>query len=370
MELISKNNTEQQQTAGNNSNQIIISGNLNVGITESQARDICKAECAIALQNWSFQAGVLAEKRIQKLEDKMLPKILSYDEKLSIFGEPGFQILIRKAQIAAASSERESDYEMLADLLLHRAEQQENRERRLGISKAIEIVDQIDDLALIALSIVYAVSKYTPVSSNIHEGLGALNKLYGKILNKCKLPTDYAWMEHLDLLAAIRLSPSGIHSFKKLEEYIPERLNYYFEEGLQVDSDDYNHVLEKFESLNIPLSCLERHPLRDGYVRLNVPKDIDNIVFIMKTQQGEIKIPLSEKQKDAFRLANKIAFKTDSNNSEMKKAFWNIWDKYQNLKDIRLWWDKLEKHFSITPVGVALANAYIRGKEPSIPCIY
>ena len=140
MELISKNNTEQQQTAGNNSNQIIISGNLNVG----------KAECAIALQNWSFQAGVLAEKRIQKLEDKMLPKILSYDEKLSIFGEPGFQILIRKAQIAAASSERESDYEMLADLLLHRAEQHENRERRLGISKAIEIVDQIDDLALIA----------------------------------------------------------------------------------------------------------------------------------------------------------------------------------------------------------------------------
>lgn len=75
MGLISKNNTEQQQTAGNNSNQIIISGNLNVGITESQARDICKAECAIALQNWSFQAGVLAEKRIQKLEDKMLPNL-------------------------------------------------------------------------------------------------------------------------------------------------------------------------------------------------------------------------------------------------------------------------------------------------------
>lgn len=68
-------------------------------------------------------------------------------------------------------------------------------------------------------------------------------------------------------------------------------------------------------------------------------------------------MPLSEKQKDAFRLANKIAFKTDSNNSEMKKAFWYIWDKYQNLKDIRLWWDKLENHFSITPVGVALANA-------------
>lgn len=113
----------------------------------------------------------------------------------------------------------------------------------------------------------YAVSKYTPVSSNIHEGLGVLNKLYGKILNKCKLPTDYAWMEHLDLLAAIRLSPSGIHSFKKLEEYIPEKLNYYFEEGLQVDSDDYNHVLEKFESLNIPLSDCERNLLYHVFIK-------------------------------------------------------------------------------------------------------
>ena len=112
MDLISKKDLEQQQKAGDYSNQIMVSGDLNIGITEEQARNICRAECAIALQNWAFQAGAFAEARIQKLEDKVLPKMLSYDNKLSIFGDPGFQILLRRAQIAAASSEREKDYEI------------------------------------------------------------------------------------------------------------------------------------------------------------------------------------------------------------------------------------------------------------------
>lgn len=180
MDLISKKDLEQQQKAGDNSTQIMVSGNVNVGVTEQQARDI--------------------------LEDKVLPKMLSYDENLSIFGDPGFQILLRKAQIAAASSEREDYYEILSDLLLHRAEQDKNRERRLGIAKAIEVVDQIDEVALIALSIVYAVSKYTPISPRLNEGLEALDILYDKILNKKSLPTNSSWMEHLDLLSAIRLT--------------------------------------------------------------------------------------------------------------------------------------------------------------------
>ena len=70
MDLISKKDLEQQQKAGDNSTQIMVSGNVNVGVTEQQARDICKAECAIALQNWAFQAGAFAEARIQKLEDR------------------------------------------------------------------------------------------------------------------------------------------------------------------------------------------------------------------------------------------------------------------------------------------------------------
>ena len=370
MELISKKDLEQQQKAGDNSTQIMVAGDLNTGITEQQARDICRAECAIALQNWAFQAGAFAEARIQKLEDKVLPKMLSYDKNLSIFGDPGFQILLRKAQIAAASSERENDYEILSDLLLHRAEQDKNRERRLGIAKAIEVVDQIDEVALIALSIVYAVSKYTPISPKLNEGLKVLDILYGKIIDKKSLPANSSWMEHLDLLSAIRLSPKGIKSFKKLEEYMPERLKNYFEAGLKIDSDEYKLVLEKFNTVGVPLSCFEPHPLKKGYVHLTTSREVDNIFLLLKTPQGTIQTPLSKQQKEAFEYVNSINFTLNCKDNEMTESFWKIWEGYPNLKEVRSWWNKLESHFQITPVGEALANAYIRGKEPSIPPMY
>lgn len=55
---------------------------------------------------------------------------------------------------------------------------------------------------------------------------------------------------------------------------------------------------------------------------------------------------------------------------EDTESFGKIWEGYPHLKDVRAWWNKLEPYFTITPVGKALANAYIRGKEPSIPPMY
>lgn len=371
MDLISKKDLVQEQTAGDNSNQIMVRGDMNIGITESQARDICKAECAIALQNWAFQAGAFAESRIQKLEDKVLPKMLSHDEKLSIFGDPGFQILLRKAQIAAASSEREADYEILSDLLLHRAEQNGNRQRRLGIAKAIEVVDQIDELALIALSVVYAVTKYTPISHSIFEGLNTLDSLFCKIYDGRSLPADNSWMEHLSLLSAIRLGTEGINSFKKMEEYVPNRLKVYFENGIKEDSEDHKKIKETFELSGLTISCFEVHPLKEGYLHLTCSKDVNNLVITRTNPQGVIQqLPLTTQQKEAIKYAIDLNFRLNPKDNVMVRKFWDLWNQYPNLAILKKWWNSLTVHFNITPVGEALANAYIRGKEPTIPPLY
>ena len=371
MDLISKKDLVQEQRAGDNSNQIMVRGDMNIGITESQARDICKAECAIALQNWAFQAGAFAESRIQKLEDKVLPKMLSHDKKLSIFGDPGFQILLRKAQIAAASSEREADYEILSDLLLHRAELNGNRQRRLGIAKAIEVVDQIDELALIALSVVYAVSKYMPQSPNIFEGLNTLDSLFGKIFDGKSLPGDNSWMEHLSLLSAIRLGTEGINNFKKMEEYVPDRLKVYFENGIKEDSDEYKKIKETFELSGLPLSCLETHPLKEGYLHLTCSKDVNKLVITRTLPQGIIQqLPLTTRQKEALGYVIDLNFRFNPKDNMMLRKFWDIWNQYPNLATLKRWWNSLTIPFNITPVGEALANAYIRGKEPNIPSVY
>ena len=166
-----------EQTAGNNSMQVQ-AGTVNnyynttniVGIDEERARNICKEEYAIAKANWTQEAQSIAQERAIALENKLIPKMTQHDETLKIFGDPAFQFILRKAQISAASSGEERDLDMLSELIVHRAEQNGNRERTLGISKAIEIIDQIPESSLIGLSSFYAINRYVPESFDIHQG--------------------------------------------------------------------------------------------------------------------------------------------------------------------------------------------------------
>ena len=59
---------------------------------------------------------------------------------------------------------------------------------------AIEIVDQVDDSALVGLSVVYALSKFSPVSVVLKEGLTVLNRLYAKIISDMSLPEGITWI--------------------------------------------------------------------------------------------------------------------------------------------------------------------------------
>lgn len=47
------------------------------------------------------------------------------------------------------------------------------------------------------------------------------------------LPVTTDWLEHLDLLSAIRLGVDGINSFKKLKDIMPIKLPQYFECGIK-----------------------------------------------------------------------------------------------------------------------------------------
>ena len=368
--------SKQSQNAGDNSTQMQ-AGTINnyyttvTGIDEARARMICQEEYAIARQNWTSEATAIADNRVHQLEDKLMPKMIAYDNTLKIFADPDFQFTLRQAQISAASSERESDYEMLSELLLHRVEQGDNRERRLGIRKAIEVVNQITNEALMGLTMVYVVTKFYPMSDDVNIGLSLLNGLYGRIMNNQRLPTGNNWMEHLDLLSAIRIGAEEINRFKKLIEYIPSQLSKYLVSGVEVDSESLNNIRKDFEQCGIPTKCLIPHPLKPNYVRLTVSANVEDI-FITKTlgNGNVLNMPLNEEQKKVMSNAIAILRKDESTNPTMRNKLMEEWNKYPNLKLVRDWWDSLPCYFTITPVGAALANAYAHGREPDVPSLY
>ena len=367
---------KQSQNAGDNSTQMqatIINNYYSTiaGIDESRARDICKEEFAIACQNWTQEAVVIADQRVHQLEDKLIPKMLAYDKSLSFFGDPAFQFTLRQAQISAASSDRESDYEMLSKLLLHRIEQGNSLNRRLGVCKAIEIVNQVTEDALIGLTMVYVVTKFTPVSNDINEGLSVLDKLYGNIIGDDKLPVDDSWMENLDLLSAIRLGVRNINTFKKFEEFISSQLKKYLVSGIDEKSEDFRVLRDEFVKNGFSVDSFVQHGLKSGFVKLCVDDEIEKIHLTTTYEDGyTLRAPLSEEQKVVMKKAISLLRKDESSDDNLKKLLIEKWNNYSNLKVVKDWWNNLPVYFTITPSGVALANAYAQSKAPNIPSLY
>lgn len=338
-------------------------------ITEERARLICREEYQKILQNWSFEAGALVEKRIMTFEDKVLPKMLEYDNTLKIFADPSFQMLIRKAQQSAACSDNNKDIELLADLVLHRAKENENRERRIGISKAIEIVHEVDTTALVAISLVYAFLHIYPLTNEISKGLDVIDSLYAKIKGNIVLPTNEEWLEHLDILSVVRLNSLG--GFKKAKDCMCDALKYYLTVGIDKSSEDYRMLVEEMSEYHMPLHLfIEEHPLRSGFIRWCAPNDIKEL-SMKNRATGEItRIELSEKQREIIRKYHDKMVADGSNMNQLRDSFWKLYCSYPNLNNIADWWDSFQNSFDITPIGVALANAYLHGIDPSIPQLY
>ena len=191
-----------------------------------------------------------------------------------------------------------------------------------------------------------------------------------KVLSGQQLPDDELWMEHLDLLSAIRISEQGIHHFKKMEEYIPERLKVYLEAGIKEDSEEFNQLEVKFRQVALSTNCYISHPLKPGYLFLNVPRDI-NLVSVKKQSGASIiHVPLNDEQRLVIQEAFRLSCADGYHDEVVLDAFWREWNKYEYLKTVFNWWNRIPRAFVFTPVGVALANAYIHGKDPSVPCLF
>lgn len=366
---------KQDQVAGDNSAQFqanTINNNFYTiaGVSEEKAREICRHEFQFAMQNWIEQASTIAEQRVSKLEDKILSKMQSHDKELKMFSEPAFQILLRKAQISAACTDKEADYDMLSSLLLHRVHQENNRERNLGIIKAVEIVDQIDEQALVALTIVYTMSKIIPVASNVDLALQNFDEVYKKLLNGNILPLGEEWMEHLDMLSAIRMNAKGIGAFNKMEAFFPKVMDQFIVTGLPSDSEDLYKIIIDLRNNGIPTDIIIDNPLVKGNKIINpLVSDTEKIMFISHYSGQSVEKKPNEQQILTIKRAMQKFRELEGTNKPIDE-FWCRWNSFPNLKNIREWFNQLPVLFNVTAIGRALVAAYVVGKIPSLKIPY
>lgn len=363
--------SKQLQKAGKRSKQLqaetII---INNGIDEKRAREIYQEMNFQLRKEYSQEALEIATSRVLEFENRLMPKMNAVDGALEVFKDPSFQLLLVKAQKTAASTERSADYDLLAELLIHRFQKGENRVKRAGINRAVEIVDEISDDALLGLTVFHAVVHIKPVTGDILNGLKALNNLFGKIMYG-NLPTGDAWLDHLDILNAVRINSMG--RIKRIEEYYPIMLVDYIEVGIEKKSENYNRAIGILTNSGLPRDLLVDHYLNPDFVRFNLPdkNSIDTQVlhhiFIDNGQFVTNSNPLSKTQIEAMKSIYDLYKQDDSIKQQNIRQLMEEWDKQPNLKKLREWWNKLRFSIQITEVGKVLAHSNAQRCDKSIP---
>lgn len=360
---------KQTQQAGEGSQQIqatnvtIINNN---GPTEEQVNErvkkVVKELIPVAIKEYTEEARETANERIAKLENCILPRISQVDGMIEAFSDPAFQRLLVKAEQEAAASEREADYDLLTELLVYHVKRGKDRKNRAGILKATEVVDLIDNNALYALTIVNTLETICPMCGDVMQGLYMLSQTYDN-LEYTDFPKGREWMEHLDILGAIRLT-SNI-KLKKFEEYYTSVLNGYSCIGIRKESEAYKTAVELLDSIQIGKQGLQNNDLLDGYVRLELvnKEHIDNLIITDSFGIHRIK----PEEKEVFNSIWNMYEKNEKMQKEVNKRFMDRWDSFESLKKVHEFWNSIPTSYDITQVGRILAHTNAKRCDPSLP---
>jgi len=349
------------QKAGKDSQQIQAQA-VHIGIDEKRVREIIDEKMQGAIDIFTNEAYDVALNRVSIFRDQLVPRMVE-KQMLDAFADPAFQLQLIEAQKAAAASERPLDYNLLSELLIHRVEKRNDRETLAGISRAVTIVDEITDDALLALTIAYVFGQFYPTTGNIIEGLDVLDNLYGKIANNV-LPTGSQWIEHLDVLSAVRIS--SFSGLKNVSSFFPTKVCAYALPGIKKDSESHESALKILANANISSESLVVHELNSDYLRFNFTSNINEAAIDGASINNNPIQPIqTQALKDVFALyTNDQSIKND-----FVTLFMNEWNNRLNLKMVGNWWDAIPFGFSITAVGRVLAHANAQRIDPTIPPI-
>jgi hypothetical protein len=294
--------------------------------------------------------------RIKKLENFFMQATIKVEGALKAFSDPAFQIILRDAAEKAAATEREEDYALLAQLLICHIQKGNERIKRAGIHRAIQIVDEIDNGALCVLTVIHAITSLKPVAGKCDDGLKSLDNLFSKLMYM-EFPPDDQWPDHLDILGAIRKN-SVIKPFP-LEEYFANELNGYVCVGIKKDSPQFETAKTILSSNAAYSGLLVENEFLEGYFRLKLP------VLDLKGLPFQTSMP-----NDIQDTLNKI-IALYSNDSRLllsvRDKFKKVIDEYEHLAKLKQWYNALQYSFEITAIGKALAHTNAKRCDPNLP---
>lgn len=104
-----------------------------------------------------------------------------------------------------------------------------------------------------------------------------------------------------------------------------------------------------------------------AYEMLDLPHDINQIKFFYTINGRRQTLDPTVEQKSLLQRALNLINVDATTDNELNKEIIRKWKEFPILKSVLEWWDNIPQYFTITPAGMALANAYTHGKDANIP---
>ena len=349
---------KQSQKAGDNAQQVqaqTVVINNNNGVDEKRVREIFQELLSQAIEANTRDAEKTACLRIAEFESVLIARLKAMEDAWAAFTDPSFQLLLVTAQKAAASTERQADYRLLAEMLAQRTLVGEDRISRTAICRAVEIVSEVSDEALLGLTMICYLGEILDLAmERIPIAMERWNNRVGQLLY-CSLPQGKDWLDHLYILKAMRVGGAGY--LKKIEEGISSVVPGYMDVGILKDSENHQEAIKILMREGLPLDTLVEHDLNKGYLRVNLPcRDMIDGIRIRESPDDPIRF-LTDSEKDAIESLYNLYVQDEALRRENISKFIEEWDKRPNLRLLRLWWDAVEGCTDITSVGRVLAQA-------------
>ncbi len=346
---------------------------INNGITEERARAICSEVALKAIAECTEEAEKTAKERIDQFAGFFIPRLQQIEEGFQSFTDPAFQVLLRKAQLTAACTGCEENYKILSELLVHRVKNRENVKKKASITKAVEILDQIDEDSLLGLTVFHSMRQFAPTTGEVKQGLNVLDSLYAKY-DLDNLPTGDSWIDNLAILGAITTSSVG--SLKKFPVFLTEVLSGYVCAGIKKESEEYEKAIEILRENGLATVFIDNE-LLEGYSRISTPNlsVISNVTGLIrvgvKDLEPSFEMPVTVTPNDIQRKAILSIISMYDNNisliNQVKERFNNMLTSFPAISKAIAWWDSLKPAILLSSVGRVIAHTNAKSIDPTLP---
>ena len=241
-----------KQDSGNNSKNIQVAGNMNVGISAMEARQIALDVFKANFYEFSENAATKALLRAEEITDKFIEQFYENIPHLEYrLQEPSIQSTIFNTQKEFAKTGDNDLMEQLLDLLIQRIDSEDRSLKQIVLDEAIIILPKLTQDQINILSLIFSFVYFSHERIINHPALEDLLK--NKLLNFYpKEKISYSFFTHLQFTGCCTLISEG-GKYKPFEQILKSRYKALFIKGFTYEEfkQEFNEDSEKLERLLI-----------------------------------------------------------------------------------------------------------------------